>query len=78
MTTHLTPYEPAARIYCAMQAMDPDEMVPTPHPMGLYVEHSAPMWHQVAESMLNLSMLLVAMKQAAEAPKQAELPLNEH
>ena len=32
---HLTPYEPAARIYCGMVDQDPDEQMELPHPMGL-------------------------------------------
>lgn len=65
---HLTPFEPAARIYCGMVDQDPDEQMELPHPMGLAgVKFTRPAWHFPAENMINLSQMLSAMKQAALA-----------
>jgi hypothetical protein len=61
---HLVPLEPAARIYCAMRERDADEVIHLEHPLGLAgVTFSRPAWHFVAEEMLNLNMMLVAMRQ---------------
>ena len=65
--THLTPYEPAARIFCGMQDQDPDEPLRVPHPLGLQgVEFTRPAWHFAAENMISLSQMLTAMRQAAQ------------
>lgn len=64
--THLTPYEPAARILCGMQGQDPDQGVPSPHPLGLQLPHTRPAWHFAAEALIGLSQMLAALKQAAE------------
>ena len=65
--THLTPYEPAARIFCGMNSQDPDEQMQVPHPLGLAgVKFTRPAWHFPAENMINLSQMLTAMRQAAE------------
>ena len=64
--THLTPFEPAARIYCAMNDQDPDQAMEVPHPMLAGVGLKRPAWHFPAENMINLSQMLSAMKQAAQ------------
>ena len=65
--THLKPYEPAARILCGMHDQDADEQMQVPHPVGLAVPFSRPAWHFAAENLINLSQMLSALKQAAEA-----------
>lgn len=64
--THLTPYEPAARIYCGMTDKNPDELLDVPHPLLEGVALKRPAWHFPAEHMVNLSRMLVAMRQAEE------------
>lgn len=65
--SHLAPYEPAARIFCAMRELDPDEQLEVPHPLGLAgVPFRRPQWHFAAENLINLSQMLTAMKQAAQ------------
>lgn len=72
--THLTPYEPAARIFCDMSEQDPDEALEVPHPMGLAgVKFTRPAWHFAAENLINLSRMLTAMKQAAQMAKQPDM-----
>lgn len=70
---HLTPLEPAARLFCQAQDQDPDEALEVPHPMGLQgVKFTRPAWHFPAENMLNLSLMLACMKRfPAAAPKAA-------
>lgn len=77
---HLTPLEPAARIFCAMNQQDPDEEMQVPHPFLQGIPLKRPAWHFAAENMLNLSQMLAAMKQAAQLqqeekrdPRQGEL-----
>lgn len=67
---HLTPYEPASRIFCVMSDQDPDEELEVPHPMGLAIRFTRPAWHFAAENLINLSRMLAAMKQAAQLPQQ--------
>jgi hypothetical protein len=67
---HLKPYERAARIFCAMNEQAPDEAMPLKHPLGLQVPFSRPAWHFAAEALINLSQMLVAMRQA-EAEESA-------
>lgn len=63
---HLAPFEMAARIYCSRRGVDPDAAVPTPHPIikGATVNHIA--WRLEAERLLDLSMMLSAMRQASQ------------
>lgn len=68
-TPHLAPLEPAARILCGMQDQDPDQEIPSPHPLGLAIPYARPAWEFAAEALLGLQQMLVALKQAAEAPK---------
>ena len=63
--THLTPFEPAARIYCAMNDRDPDQQMQVEHPFLAGVPFSRPAWHFPAENMINLSQMLTAMRRAA-------------
>lgn len=69
---HLTPYEPAARIFCQMQEQDADEEMEVPHPFIKGVQMTRPAWHFAAENMINLSQMLTAMKQAAMMATQTE------
>ena len=63
---HLTPFEPAARIFCQLQQQDADEPLRVPHPLGLAVEYTRPAWHFAAENLINISQMLQALKIAAE------------
>ena len=65
--SHLTPFEPAARIYCAMNDQPADAMMEVPHPFLLGVQLKRPAWHFPAENMINLSQMLTSMRQAALA-----------
>ena len=71
---HLTPLEPAARLFCQAQDQDPDEPMEVPHPMGLAgVKFSRPAWHFPAENMLNLSLMLACMRRfPAAAPEEKD------
>ena len=73
---HLTPLEPAARLFCQTQGQDPDEALEMPHPMGLQgVAFTRPAWHFPAENMLNLSLMLACMKRfPAAAPAEGDTP----
>ena len=62
---HLAPYEPAARIFCAKTATDPDEPIAVPHPLGIAVPHDVPRWQLVAEELIHLSLMLSAMREAS-------------
>lgn len=64
MTTHLAPYERAARILCAIDKVDPDSSVAVPHPLFPNVVEQVPQWHQAAEALLNFSKMMVALNQA--------------
>lgn len=66
---HLTPFEPAARIFCDLSDQDPDEQLEVPHPMGLAVPFARPAWHFAAENLINLSRMMVAMQRAAAQAK---------
>ena len=69
---HLKPFEAAARILCQMDGVDPDATVSSPHPVFPGVLLDAPVWHGAAESLIALSKMLTAMRQAADlaaAPK---------
>lgn len=59
-------YENAARIYCKKVGLNPDEMLPAPHPAGLAVPFFIPQWMPVAEDMFDLGLRMSAMKEAAE------------
>lgn len=70
MHEHLKLYETAARLYCEKIGVDPDATVRMPHPLvkGALVD-SPPMWHDAAEQLFDLSMMLASMKEAANASK---------
>jgi hypothetical protein len=61
----LVPYEEAARRYCQLSALDPDHEMERPHPIILGQTLSVPFWHIVAEQMIDLSKMLVAMKECS-------------
>ncbi len=67
---HLKPYEAAARIYCVKVGADPDEGVQVPHPLGIAVPFRVPRWTLEAERLIDLSMMLLAMKEAANVSKE--------
>lgn len=57
--------EAAARIYCSVHGMDADKTMQIPHPaiVGLKID-SPPFWHEVACRMLDLNIMLAAIRQA--------------
>lgn len=61
----LVQFEQAARIYCKKANFDPDLRVPAPHPLGLNVPFSIPNWHSVAEDLYDISLKLMAIKEAS-------------
>lgn len=63
----LKAYEPAARIYCERRGADPDEQVPEGYFLG--IAKMVPVWHSIAIELHDLSLRLVAMKEAAALPK---------
>ena len=64
---HLVPFERAARIYCDRAGLDTDATVKVPHPIiqNTLVD-SLPQWTDIADRLLDLSMLLSCMKAAKE------------
>jgi hypothetical protein len=62
----LAPYEHAARIYCTLNGVNPDQVVRTPHPIIKGISVEQPLWHEAADRLLDLSRMLTAMKQAKE------------
>ena len=63
------PYEPAARLYCEKKGINPDEKIPVAHPQGLLVPHYCRAWELAAEQLMDLSMMLTALREAAK-PKE--------
>jgi hypothetical protein len=61
---HLAPLEPAARILCQMNGDNPDQQMAAPHPLGLQVAFTVPLWHSAAQALLGLTQMLSALKQA--------------
>jgi hypothetical protein len=64
---HLAPLEPAARAFCAMRQQDADEAMAVPHPLVKGAKLQRPAWHFAAENLLNLSMMLVALRESAQS-----------
>jgi hypothetical protein len=66
---HLVPFEKAARIYCERAGLDPDATVKVPHALiaNMLVD-SLPQWTDIADRLLDLSMLLSSMKAARDEP----------
>jgi len=67
---HLQPFEAAARSYCAKVGVDPDATERMPHPLmkNIFIA-SPPLWHDAAERLIDLSMMLSSMREVANAPK---------
>ncbi len=63
MYEHLTPIEPAARVYCAMLGHDPDQTITQDEGPIVGVPKLRPMWHLAAEKLLDLMQMLTALKQ---------------
>lgn len=71
----VTAYRDAARRYCAMVGANPDDEIPTLHPTIANVHLIKPRWYLVAEQMLDLSRMMRAIQQAAEAARAANDPV---
>lgn len=69
---YLKPYEPAARIYCAKAGIDPDMQIPTGDKSAIIGAgpKTIPQWTLVAEDLLELSLMLTALREAARQPTQ--------
>lgn len=65
---YLAPYEQAARIYCDKTGLDPDLLIPRPHPLVVGMMESFPQWRFVAEDLIDLSMKLTALREASTKP----------
>lgn len=59
------PYEPAARLYCEKKGIDPDQRVPVRHPQGLAVACYRFAWQLAADELMDLSMMLTALREAS-------------
>lgn len=68
---HLAPFGAAARSYCAKVGVDPDATVKMPHPLvrGAVID-SPPMWHDAAERLIDLSMMLSSLREANDKAKE--------
>lgn len=64
------PYERAARIYCESVGDDPDRIIEHSHPVVEGVTAKTPNWVFIAESLIDLSRMLIAIKRAER--EQAE------
>lgn len=62
----LAPYERAARIYCTRMQLDPDDMVQATGTAVVALANLRPRWFTVAEQMVHMSVMLVAMREAQE------------
>ena len=65
----LKAYEMAARIYCEKRNLDPEQMLPAPTDSIVLTNETElrPLWQFVAMELHDLSLRLVAMKEAAES-----------
>lgn len=62
---HLRPLEKAARLYCAKAGFDPDAVAHAPHPTIVSTVICRPQWTFAAEKLLDLSMQLTSLREAA-------------
>jgi len=62
---HLKPLERAARILCELNGDDPDQPIQVPHPLGLKVPFSEPLWYHAASALNDFNKMLIALKRAA-------------
>lgn len=62
---HLAAMEKAARIYCVKVSMDPDVKLPVPHETLEGVMTTQPFWQIIAEKMIDLALMLAAMKESS-------------
>lgn len=77
--TYLKAMEPAARIYCARVGINADTSVPAPHETIAGAKVFQPMWELIAEKMIDLAVMLDAMKEAAAAKAAAnDTIITEH
>lgn len=69
----LAPFERAARIYCEKMDINPDDVVRVPHPIVVssFVEY--PRWVDIAERIVEFSIIMSALAQAKAEAKAAEL-----
>lgn len=67
---HLAPYEKAARLYCARIGVDPDGVTEVEHPQGLAVPTFRAAWCFAADKLIDLSHMLVSMREAQGTKEQ--------
>lgn len=67
---HLTPLEPAARIYCAKTGLDPETLLPSGEqsPLVGMGPKLLPQWMFIAEDLLELSLQLAALSEGRRHP----------
>lgn len=63
----LKPFERAARIYCKKNGVDPDATRKERHPVIVGMTRDVPHWHEAAERLLDVSLMLSSLREAAEA-----------
>jgi hypothetical protein len=71
---NLTPYERAARIFCAKSGLNADATVQLEHPTFLGTTVEVKQWELVAERMYDLSLLMTSMRDAAVEDQKLEGP----
>lgn len=69
MNEHLQPFEAAARLYCVNCGINPNNEIKQRHPLGLALPYTVPQWTLEAERLLDLSRMLSALRDVAQAEK---------
>ncbi len=65
MRPEILAFEQAARIACHKLGVDPDTMTEVPHQTLAGVTDTLPRWVSVSQQMVNLSVMLTSMQEAA-------------
>lgn len=65
MKQEILAFEQAARIACGKLNLDPDTMTEVPHQTLAGVTERHPRWVGIAQQMVNLSIMLTSMQEAA-------------
>lgn len=65
MKPEILAFEQAARIACGKLNLDPDTMTEVPHQTLAGVHDTLPRWVGIAQQMVNLSIMLTSMQEAA-------------
>jgi hypothetical protein len=65
MRPEILAFEQSARIACHKLGVDPDAMTEVPHQTLAGVTETLPRWVSVSQQMVNLSVMLTSMQEAA-------------